>query len=66
MVENEMKSYLRIGEWGLKNLTFPYKGMGGGVKNCQNHPYIINEWPLISGYISSLILFLLYNKFTGY
>ena len=18
-----------------------------GVKNCQNHPYVINEWPLI-------------------
>ena len=22
-------------------------GVGGGVKNCQNHPYVINEWPLI-------------------
>ena len=19
---------------------------GRGVKNCQNHPYVINEWPL--------------------
>ena len=21
----------------------------GGVKNCQNHPYVINEWPPTSG-----------------
>ena len=28
---------------GLKNLT--YLGVGA-VKNCQNHPYVINEWPL--------------------
>ena len=28
---------------GLKNLTYPYMGVGGGVKNCQNRPYLINE-----------------------
>ena len=31
---------------GLKNLTYPYMGAGGGVKNCKNHPCVINEWPL--------------------
>ena len=30
---------------GLTNLTYPYKGVGG-VKNCQNHPYVNNEWAL--------------------
>ena len=47
MLKNEMESYVRIGGRGLKNLTYPYMGVGGGVKNCQNHPYVINEWPLI-------------------
>ena len=46
MLKNEMESYIRIGERGLKNLTFPYMGVGE-VKNCQNRPYVINEWPLI-------------------
>ena len=36
------KSYVRIGGRGLKNHTFPYMGVRG-VKNCQNHPYAINE-----------------------
>ena len=40
-----MESYLRIGGRGLKNLTYPYMGVGG-VKNCQNHPYVNNGWPL--------------------
>ena len=46
-----MESYVRIWERGLKNLTYPYMGVGG--KNCQNHPYVINEWPLsiTSGYV---------------
>ena len=30
---------------GLKNPTYPYMWIGG-VKNCQNHPYVINGWPL--------------------
>ena len=30
---------------GIENLTYPYMG-AGGVKNFQNHPYVINEWPL--------------------
>ena len=42
-----MESYVRIGERGLKNLTYPYMGVRGGVQNCQNHAYVINEWPLI-------------------
>jgi hypothetical protein len=45
MLKNEMKSYVRIGRRGLKNLTYPYMG-AGGIKNGQNHPYVINEWPL--------------------
>ena len=31
---------------GLKNLTYAYMGVGEGVKNCQNHAYVINEWRL--------------------
>ena len=30
MLKNEIKSYVRIGVRGLKNLTYPY--MGGGLK----------------------------------
>ena len=41
MLKNEMESYVRIGEMILKNLTYPYLGLGGKVKNCQNHPYVI-------------------------
>ena len=44
MLKNKMESYVRIGGKGLKNLTYHYMGVGG-VKNCQNHPYVINEWP---------------------
>ena len=44
MLKNKMKSYVRIGGRGLKNLTYPY--MGGGFKNYQKHPNVINEWPL--------------------
>ena len=29
----------------MKNLTYPYMGVAE-VKNSQNHPYVINEWPL--------------------
>ena len=46
MLKNEMESYVRIGGRGLKNLMYPYMGVERGVKNCQNHPYVINEWPL--------------------
>ena len=46
MLKNEMESYLKIGGRGLKNLTYPYMGVRG-VKNFQNHPHVINEWPLI-------------------
>ena len=46
MFKNEMESYVRIGKRGLKNFTYPYMGVGKRVKNCQNHPYVINEWPL--------------------
>jgi hypothetical protein len=47
MLKNEMESYIRIGGRGLKNLTHPYMA-ARGVKNCQNPPYVINEWSLIS------------------
>ena len=40
-----MESYVRIGGRGLRNLKYPYMGVGG-VKNCQNDPYVMNEWPL--------------------
>ena len=44
MLKNEMESYV-IGERGLENLTYPFMSVEG-VKNCQNHPYVINESPL--------------------
>ena len=47
MLNNERETYVRIGRRSLKNLTYPYMGIGG-VKNCQNHPYIFNEWPLMN------------------
>ena len=48
-----MESYVRIGGRGLKNLTYAYMGVGG-VKNCQNHAYVINECPFVYiRYISS-------------
>ena len=39
-----MESYV-TGERGLTNFTHAYMGVGG-VKNCQNHAYVINEWHL--------------------
>ena len=45
MLRNEMESYVRIE--GRENLRYSYM-REGGVKNCQNHPYIINEWPFIT------------------
>ena len=30
MLKNEMESYVRIWGRGLKNLTYPYMGEGGG------------------------------------
>ena len=55
MLKNEMESYVRIERRGLKNLMYPYMGVGwGGGKNCQNHPYVINEWSLTKlNYITS-------------
>ncbi len=36
-----------MGEGGLfRNLTCPLMGIGGRVKNSQNRPYVVNEWPL--------------------
>ena len=29
MLKDVVESYVRIGEWGLKNLTYPYMGVGG-------------------------------------
>ena len=32
---------------GFEKSYVPLHGDGeGGIKNCQNHPYVINEWPL--------------------
>ena len=43
MLKNEMESYLRIGE-GFEKSYVPLHG-GRGVKNCQNHPYVVSEGP---------------------
>ena len=56
-----MESYVRIGGRGLKNITYPYKGVEGGVKNCQNHTYVINEWPLKTANPSAVLR----NSFRG-
>jgi hypothetical protein len=32
MLKSKMESYVRIGGRGLKNLTYPYMGVGGGSK----------------------------------
>ena len=55
MSKYEMESYVRIGARGLKNLTYSYMGIGE-VKNCQNHPYAINEWPLSHGGWRSIVV----------
>ena len=48
MLKNEMESYVRIGGGFEKSYVgYPYMGVGRGVKNCQNHPYVINEWPQV-------------------
>ena len=31
---------------GFEKSYVPLHGGGVGAKNCQNHPYVINEWPL--------------------
>ena len=38
-----MEYCVRIGGRGLKNLTYPCMGVEG-VKNCQNHPYVIRQY----------------------
>ena len=45
MLKNEKESYVRIRGRGLKKSYVPLHG-GRGAKNCQNDPYIINEWHL--------------------
>ena len=45
MLKNEMESYVRLGG-GVWKILCTLK-WGRGVKACQNHPYVINEWPLI-------------------
>jgi hypothetical protein len=40
-----MESYVRIGREAFEKSSIRLNG-GRGVKNCQNHAYVINEWPL--------------------
>ena len=42
MLKNEMGSCVRIGGEGFEKSYVPLHG-GRGVKNCHNHPYVINE-----------------------
>jgi hypothetical protein len=64
MLKNEMQSYVRIEGRGLKNLMYPYMGVGD-VKNCKNHPYIIYEWPLTNAQYYCFLIFLnkIYNTY---
>ena len=43
MLKNEMESYIRIEGNGFEKSYVPLHGGREGVKNCQNHPYVINE-----------------------
>lgn len=45
-MKNETESYVRIGGEGLEKSYVPLHGKGGGCQNCQNPPYVINEYPL--------------------
>ena len=42
-----MESCVRIEGEGFEKSYIPLHGGREGVKNCQNHPYVNNEWPLI-------------------
>ena len=57
MLENEMESYVRIGGEGFEKSYVPLHG-GIGVRNFQNYPYVINEWPLINLFFICLLLFI--------
>ena len=50
MLKNEMESYVRLGGKAFEKSYVPLHGGRGGVKNCQNHPCVINEWPLRAFY----------------
>ena len=41
--KKEMESYIRKGGEGFKKSYVLLHGERGGVKNCQNRPYVINE-----------------------
>ena len=43
VLKNEMEFYVRIGGKGFEKSYVPLRG-AGKVKNCQNLPYLINEW----------------------
>jgi len=44
MLKNEME-LRKNREEGFEKFYIPLHG-SRGVKNCQDHPYVINEWPL--------------------
>ena len=64
MMKNQMISYVRIGRRGLKKSYVPLHG-GRRVKNCQNHPYVINEWPLELELIFIVITVLFWQVLVG-
>ena len=43
------------GEGFEKSYVPLHGGRGGEIKNCQNHPYVINKWPLTLLLVSFLI-----------
>ena len=38
---------------GFEKSYVPLHGEGGGVKHCQNQPYVISKWPLRLYFTSS-------------
>lgn len=53
---------IRIKE-GFKKSFVPLDGgRGVRVKNCDNHPYVINEWPLTLCNWSNTVTYRAYNQ----
>ena len=60
MLKNEMESYVRIGGRGLKNLKYPYMGVGG-LKNCQ----IILTYLMNGPLYNTRLLYICYDEITS-
>ena len=46
---------------GFEKSYVPSHG-GRGVKNCQNHPYVIHEWPLTNSFYHNILHCYIFNR----